>query len=47
MQDGLELFEELQVKRIGAIQEALAWQLLDKKTYKALPPLTMPDDDED
>ena len=38
----------LQVKRIAAIQEALAKKLLDKATYDALPSVKSfePDDDE-
>ena len=38
--------EILQIKRIGAIQEALAKQLLDKAIYEKLPPLQAPDDDD-
>ena len=38
---------EAQISRISAIQEALAKKLLDKKAYDALPPLNMPDDDDD
>ena len=36
----------LQIKRIGAIQEALAKQLLDKAAYERLPPLQASDDDD-
>jgi len=38
-------YQLLQIKRIGAIQEALAKQLLDKKTYEGLPPLVLSGDD--
>ena len=40
-----EHHELLQIKRIGAIQETLAKQLLDKTTYDGLPPLRASDDD--
>ncbi len=39
-----KLCELLQIKRIGAIQEALAKQLLDKAAYERLPPLQVPED---
>jgi hypothetical protein len=36
----------VQVQRIGAIQEVLAKQLLDKAAYSALPPLASGKDDD-